>query len=43
VTPHILCDSPGYMDRLLDRWFANFRRLREGKPLENAIDTKHGY
>lgn len=43
VTPHISCDTPGYMDRLLDRWFENFERLLAGKPLENAVDRKLGY
>jgi phosphoglycerate dehydrogenase-like enzyme len=43
VTPHISCDTPGYIDRLLDRWFANFERYVEGRPLENAVDRKWGY
>ena len=43
VTPHISCDSPGYMDRLLDRWFGNFKRFLSGQPLENAIDPRRGY
>jgi phosphoglycerate dehydrogenase-like enzyme len=43
VTPHISCDTPGYVDRLLDRWFANFERVVAGKPLENAVDRKLGY
>ena len=43
VMPHISCDSPGYMDRLLDRWFANFQRHLEGKPLENIVDRQFGY
>ena len=43
VTPHISCDSPAYMDALLDRWFENFERLLAGKPLHNAIDPARGY
>ena len=43
VTPHISCDSPGYVDALLNNWFANFSRFREGKTLENAVDRKLGY
>jgi len=43
VTPHISCDTPGYVDRLLDRWFANFERFVAGRPLENAVDRKLGY
>jgi len=43
VTPHISCDSPGYIDHLLDRWFANFERFVAGLPLENAVDRSLGY
>ena len=43
VMPHISCDTPGYMDRLLDRWFENFGRFLAGKPLVNAVDPKLGY
>ena len=43
VTPHISCDTPGYVDRLLDRWFANFERFLKGEPFENAVDRRLGY
>jgi phosphoglycerate dehydrogenase-like enzyme len=43
VMPHVSCDTPGYIDRLLDRWFENFDRLLAGRPLENAVDRKLGY
>lgn len=43
VTPHISCDTPGYIDRLLDRWFENFARLLKSEPLENAVDRRLGY
>ena len=43
VMPHVSCDTPGYIDHLLDRWFANFERLLAGQPLENAVDRKLGY
>jgi phosphoglycerate dehydrogenase-like enzyme len=43
VTPHISCDTPGYIDRLLDSWFANFGRFLAGQPFENAVDRKLGY
>ena len=43
VTPHISCDSPGYIGRLLDRWFENLERFLAGKPLENAVRTDLGY
>jgi phosphoglycerate dehydrogenase-like enzyme len=43
VTPHISCDTPGYIDRLLERWFANFERFVANAPLENAVDRTLGY
>lgn len=43
VWPHISCDTPGYIERLFDRWFGNFARFLEGKPLENAVDRAAGY
>lgn len=43
VLPHISCDTPGYIDRLLDRWFENFERFLRGQPLENAVDRHLGY
>jgi phosphoglycerate dehydrogenase-like enzyme len=43
VTPHISCDTPGYMDRLLDRWFDNFERFLAGKPLVDVVDRQLGY
>ena len=43
VTPHISCDTPGYVDRLFDRWFENFERFLAGKPLQNAVDPGRGY
>lgn len=43
VIPHVSCDTPGYVDRLFDRWFENFERLLAGQPLENVVDRKFGY
>ena len=43
VTPHISCDTPGYVDRLFDRWFENFERFLAGKPLQNTVDAGRGY
>jgi phosphoglycerate dehydrogenase-like enzyme len=43
VTPHVSCDTPGYADRLLDRWFENFARLLEARPLVNVVDPRLGY
>jgi phosphoglycerate dehydrogenase-like enzyme len=43
VMPHVSCDTPGYADRLLDRWFENFQRLLERQPLVNIVDPCLGY
>jgi phosphoglycerate dehydrogenase-like enzyme len=43
VMPHITCDSPGYVDTVLDRWFANFARYLAGKKLTNIVDRSLGY
>ena len=43
ITPHVSCDDPRYIDRLLDTWFENFGRFLEGKPLKNRIDPRRGY
>jgi phosphoglycerate dehydrogenase-like enzyme len=43
VLPHVSCDTPGYIDRLFDFWFANFARFLRGEPLVNAVDPKLGY
>ena len=43
VTPHMSCDMPAYIERLLDFWFENFARFLEGKPLVNAVDPARGY
>lgn len=43
ITPHVSCDDPRYIDRLLDFWFANFERFLNGKPLKNRIDPRRGY
>jgi phosphoglycerate dehydrogenase-like enzyme len=41
--PHVSCDDPRYIDRLLDEWFANFERHLKGRPLKNRIDPRRGY
>jgi phosphoglycerate dehydrogenase-like enzyme len=41
--PHVSCDDPRYIDRLLDFWFENFRRLLAGKRLVNVVDRRLGY
>jgi phosphoglycerate dehydrogenase-like enzyme len=43
ITPHVTCDDPRYVDRLLDFWFDNLARFRAGKRLKNMIDRKLGY
>jgi phosphoglycerate dehydrogenase-like enzyme len=43
VLPHISCDDPRYIARLLDAWFANFARLLAGRPLNNIVNRKLGY
>lgn len=43
LTPHVSCDVPHYIDRLLDFWFENLARFRAGRRLKNLIDRKLGY
>ena len=43
VMPHVTCDSPGYVDRLFDFWFENFRRHLAGRKLVNVVDRRLGY
>jgi phosphoglycerate dehydrogenase-like enzyme len=43
ITPHVTCDDPRYIDRLLDFWFENLARFLAGKRLKNVIDRKLGY
>jgi phosphoglycerate dehydrogenase-like enzyme len=43
VTPHVSCDTPDYIDRVLDLWFGNYARLVAGKGLHNQVDRSRGY
>ena len=43
VTPHISCDAPDYVQRVLDCWFANFAKLTTTGQLENKINRQLGY
>ncbi len=43
ITPHVSCDTPGYVDRVLDRWFENFERFAAGESLQNEVDRTSGY
>jgi len=41
--PHVSCDDPRYVDRLLDFWFENLARFRASRRLKNLIDRRLGY
>lgn len=44
MTPHMGCDDEeNYIDRTLDIFFDNLRRLRQKQPLENRVDPGKGY
>jgi phosphoglycerate dehydrogenase-like enzyme len=43
VLPHVSCDDPRYVDRLLDFWFENLGRFLRGRRLKNRIDPDRGY
>jgi len=43
LMPHISCDDPRYIARLLDTWFENFERFLAGKKLRNIVDRRLGY
>jgi phosphoglycerate dehydrogenase-like enzyme len=43
VLPHVSCDDPRYVGRLLDFWFENLERFLSGKRLVNLIDRDRGY
>ena len=43
VLPHVTCDDPRYVGRLLDSWFENLKRFLAGKRLVNLIDRRLGY
>lgn len=43
ITPHNSGDFFGWQDTLVDVFAENFRRWREGSPLENVVDKRLGY
>ena len=43
VTPHISCDAPDYVQRVLDCWFANFAKLTTTGQLDNKVNRQLGY
>jgi len=43
ITPHISCDSPDYIQRVLDLWFENFSNLLHKKSFKNIVNRNLGY
>jgi phosphoglycerate dehydrogenase-like enzyme len=43
ITPHVAGLVPDYLDRVLEIFIDNMRRLEDGKPLRNEIDRARGY
>jgi phosphoglycerate dehydrogenase-like enzyme len=43
VTPHVAGLVSGYLDRVLEIFIDNVRRLEDGKPLRNEVDRELGY
>jgi phosphoglycerate dehydrogenase-like enzyme len=43
ITPHISCDSPDYIQRVLDLWFENFANLLHKKKFKNIVNRNLGY
>lgn len=43
ITPHVSSDSLDYMERVLEIFAANLRRLVDGQPLENPVVRGQGY
>ena len=43
VTPHISCDAPDYVQRVLDCWFANFAKFSTTGQLDNKVNRQLGY
>ncbi len=43
ITPHNSGDFFGWQDTLVEAFADNFRRWREGLPLENVVDKRLGY
>jgi phosphoglycerate dehydrogenase-like enzyme len=43
ITPHVAGLVPDYLDRVLEIFMDNMRRLESGQPLRNEIDRTRGY
>jgi glyoxylate/hydroxypyruvate reductase len=44
ISPHTAADDPDtYYELSLERFFADLRALREGRPLPTLFDTSRGY
>lgn len=43
ISPHMAGDVVGWRHALSEQFLDNFRRWREGRPLENLVDKKRGY
>lgn len=43
ITPHVAGGVPDYMERVLEIFTDNVRRLENGEPLRNEIDRSRGY
>jgi len=43
ITPHVAGLVPDYLDRVLNIFIDNVRRLEDGKPLRNEVDRDRGY
>jgi phosphoglycerate dehydrogenase-like enzyme len=43
ITPHISCDSPDYIQRVLDLWFENFANFLHKKSFKNIVNRNLGY
>jgi len=43
ITPHISCDSPDYIQRVLDLWFENFANFLNKKSFKNIVNRNLGY
>jgi D-2-hydroxyacid dehydrogenase (NADP+) len=43
ITPHVAGLVPDYLDRVLEIFIDNMKRLEDGQPLINEIDRARGY
>jgi phosphoglycerate dehydrogenase-like enzyme len=43
VSPHMSGDVVGWRDALVELFADNLDRYRDGRPLLNVVDKKHGY